>query len=166
MSNQQVIKDFPAESVSLILRKREVLGNKLTEIDMKLLMFKSPPGSSASHDVAVLEVRERINRHIRMRQRGPWSKYARAYSDIVFYLNNYVYDGADSTWDSKEQDEIYSTVEKIQRKVLEILGPLYDDGLSALCKKWDIEGHGFVVSDVDYRCIEVLDGDLPWNTGL
>ncbi|KAL9627254.1 MAG: hypothetical protein Q9204_006700, partial [Flavoplaca sp. TL-2023a] len=166
MSDQQVIKDFTPAMSSLILRKREALKTKLTEIDMKLLMFKSPSGYSASHDVAVLEVRERISKHLRLRQRGPWSKYARAYADIVFYLEKYDVDGGDSTWEYKEGDRIYTTLEKIQRKVFEIIEPLYDDGLDALCKKREIEGDGFVVPDVDYKCIEVLDGDLPWNTGL
>ncbi|KAL9035091.1 MAG: hypothetical protein Q9180_005042, partial [Flavoplaca navasiana] len=165
MSDQQVIKDFTSAMGSLILQKREALRNMLTEIDMKLLMFKSPSGYSASHDVAVLEVRERISKHLRIRQRGPWSKYARAYSDIGFYLNDYRDAVGDSAWDSKEQDEIYSTLDKIQRKVFEIIGPLYDDGLDALCKKREIEGNNFIVPDIDYRCIEVLDGDLPWNTG-
>ncbi|KAL8878419.1 MAG: hypothetical protein Q9198_003765 [Flavoplaca austrocitrina] len=165
MSDQQVIKGFTPATSSLILRKREALKNKLTEIDMKLLMFKSPSGYSASHDVAVLEVRERISKHLRLRQRGPWSKYARAYSDIGFYLNSYGDDGGDPAWEYKEQDEIYSTVEKIQRKVFEIIGLLYHGGLWTLCKKREVEGDGFVVPDVDYRCIEVLDGDLPWNTG-
>ena len=162
MSDQQVIKDFTPAMSSLILRKREALRNMLTEIDMKLLMFKSPSGDSASHDVAVLEVRERISKHLRIRQRGPWSKYACAYSDIGFYLNDY----DDGYGVSKEQDDIYSTVDKIQRKAFEIIGPLYDGGLWALCKKREVEGDGSVVPDVDYRCIEVLDGDLPWNTGL
>ncbi|KAL8877812.1 MAG: hypothetical protein Q9192_008592 [Flavoplaca navasiana] len=165
MSNQQVIKDFTPAMSSLILRKREALRNMLTEIDMKLLMFKNPTGYSAAHDVAVLEVRERISKHLRIRQRGPWSKYARAYSDIGCYLNSYGDDGGNPAWEYKEQDEIYSTVEKIQRKVFEIIGSLYHGGLWALCKKREIDGDGFVVPDVDYRCIEVLDGDLPWNPG-
>ncbi|KAL8849787.1 MAG: hypothetical protein Q9221_005270 [Calogaya cf. arnoldii] len=133
-------------------------------IDLKLLTIEIPTGKVMSHDIAVLQIREKIIQAIRQGQQGTWNTYSFVYPDIWLWFLHYRTLIEQSAWLSSEKDDIYSLLEDTKRKVSDIVRPLYRNGLSSFCKevKKKYGKDQLLESDLDYRCIEIPDEELPW----
>ncbi|KAL8658740.1 MAG: hypothetical protein Q9226_000811 [Calogaya cf. arnoldii] len=157
-SDEQVISHFPAELASLILRKREILRNKMIEIDLKLLTMEIPHGNAIAHYLAVLQIREKIIGGTLLRQQTTWDNYASEYPHIIPRLAQHSPLIIKSALTPNEENDICILLEDVKRKVSDILRPLYPNGVSA---GWYGMGHP-CFPGVDHRCIEVSDEELPW----